>query len=456
MRIRVASFLLLLLTAACAPKAVPLPTVSSPRFPDFIAPVVPAAFATTAAAGLQVRGWTFLQAGDLKNAEREFAIAVKSSPDFYPAEVGLAYVDLAEREYREALTRFDRVLDRQPAEPAALVGLGEANLGLNREADALRAFEAAVAADPLLTEIARRVEVLKFRVAEQRLADARAAAAAGRADDAVRAYSAAIESSPASAFLYRELAVVERQRGDDVSALRHFRAALDIDPMDASSLVGIGEILEAQGDFEAAAKTYEDAQAIEPTPELRAKLEAVRARAELARLPAEYRAIESAPQVTRADLAALIGVRLTSLLQADARADAEPITDVRGDWAAPWILLVSRAGVMQPFANHTFQPRAVIRRIDLAEAAQRVLARIAAANPLLARTWQSARVQFSDMAPTHLAYPAASAAVASGVLATLPDGSFQPSRIVTGAEATQTVRRLEELAGAAALGKAQR
>jgi hypothetical protein len=85
-----------------------------------------------------------------------------------------------------------------------------------------------------------------------------------------------------------------------------------------------------------------------------------------------------------------------------------------------------------------------------------VLARIAAANPLLARTWQSARVQFSDMAPTHLAYPAASAAVASGVLTTLPDGSFQPSRIVTGAEATQTVRRLEELAGAAALGKAQR
>ena len=207
-------FVALVVMAACGPKTVPLPTVSLPRFPDFIAPVVPAEFANTAAAENETRGWTFLQAGDLKNAEREFATALKTTPAFYPAEIGLGYVELARRDQKAALAHFDRALERQAADPSALVGRGEANLALNREADALADFEAAGAADPALTEIARRVEVLKFRLAEQRLADARAAASAGRLDEAIRAYTRpAIASSPGSAFLYRELAAGRAAEG---------------------------------------------------------------------------------------------------------------------------------------------------------------------------------------------------------------------------------------------------
>lgn len=446
------------LVTACAPKvAPPLPTVTSPQFPDYVAPVVPTAFANTPVAENQLRGWTFLQAGDFRNAEREFSTALKIVPPFYPAEIGLGYVDLARRDAKSAVAHFDRVLERERTEPAALVGRGEASLALSREDEALAAFQAAVAADPLLSDVARRVEVLKFRVLEQRLADARAAASAGRTDDAVRAYTAAIDSSPGSPFLYRELAAVERRRGDDAAALKYFRTALDLDPADANALIGMGEILESQGDFEAAAKTYADALAIEPSDALRARIEAVNARAELARLPAEYRAVGNAPQVVRGELAALIGVRLTPLLVADGRADVEPITDIRGDWAAPWILLVVRAGIMEPFANHAFQPRAPIRRVDLAQAVERLLARLAVRNPAQARAWESAQGQFTDLAPSHLAYPAASAAVASGVMSTSSDGAFQPARVVTGAEAVETIRRLEDLAGGPTpLGKAQR
>lgn len=449
-------FVALIVMSACMPKPVPLPTVSFPRFPDFIAPVVPAEFANTTAAESEMRGWTFLQAGDLKSAGREFETALKTTPAFYTAEIGLGYVELASRDHKAALTHFDRALERQAADPSALVGRGEANLGLHREADALADFEAASAADSTLTEIARRVDVLKFRLAQQRLADARAAAGAGRADDAIRAYTAAIAGSPGSAFLYRELAAVERQKGDVTAALAHFRTALDLDPADAASLSGIGDVLEARGDFDGAAQAYTDALAIEQSPAVQAKLDAVRARAELAKLPAEYREIDGSPQITRGELAALIGVRLSPLLQPDRRVDAEPITDVRGDWAASWILTVARAGVMEPFANHAFQPRTEVRRTDLAQAVERLLARIAPLKPAAARAWESTRWPFPDLAPSHLAYPAASTAVASGVLTTGPDGSFQPARIVSGAEAMEVIRRLEALAGLPGSGKAQR
>jgi tetratricopeptide (TPR) repeat protein len=442
--------LALLLAGACAPKTVPpLPTVSAPQFPDFVAPVVPVAFANSAAAAAQARGWTFLQAGDLKNAEREFSSAVKATPDFYPAEISLGYVELARKDASAApaaLSHFDKVLKARPADTSALVGRGQASLALKREADALAAFDAAVAADPSLVDVSRRADVLRFRSAQAGLANARAAARAGRLDEAIRAYAAAIASSPGSSFLYRELAVVEREHGDVQAALDHFRKAVELDAADASSLVQIGELLEAGGDLDGAAKAYSAALAVEPNADVQARLEMVRARADVARLPAEYRAIGDTAQVTRGELAALVGVRLAPLLEPDRRLGAVVITDLRNQWAATWIVTVSRAGVMDPFANHTFQPRTLVRRVELAQTVARLLARIAVLKPAKAKAWESARLMFSDLAPSHLAYRSASASIASGVILPGPDGAFQPNRTVSGAEAIDVMRRLEALA----------
>ena len=435
--------------SACAPKIVSAPVVTAPKFPDFMRPAVPSAMANSPAAASASRGWSFLQAGDLKTAEREFAAALKIAPAFYPAETSLGFVELARKDAKAALAHFDRALDLNPQhdDVAAFLGRGQALLALNRDAEALAAFEAALAADPSQAELGRRVEVLKFRSVEQGLARARDAARGGRLDEAAHAYTAAIASSPDSAFLYRERAGVERLSGDADAALADFRTSAALDPGDAKSISQIGELLEARGDFEGAAKAYADASAIEPTAELDKRLEDIRAKSALARLPAEYRSIEQAAQVTRADLAALIGIRLASLLPAARRGDAALITDARNHWAATWIMAVARAGIMEPFANHAFQPRTVVRRTDLAQASARLLARIAAQNPGRAKGWESARLKFSDLSASHLAYPAASVAVAAGVMKTIGESGFQPSRAVTGAEAIAAIQRIESLAG---------
>jgi len=435
--------------SACAPKTVPAPAVTAPKFADFMRPAVPAAMATSPAAAFASRGWAFLQAGDLRTAEREFGAALKAMPAFYPAETSLGYLELARKDPKAALPHFDRALElnAQHDDVAAFIGRGQVLLALNREIDALAAFEAALVADPSQTELARRVEVLRFRNVEQGLRRARDAARGGRLDEAALAYIAAIASSPDSAFLYRELAGVERQKGATDDALEHFRKAAALDPGDAKSLGQIGEMLEARGDFDGAAKAYTDALALEPGTDLENRLEGVRAKAALARLPAEYRAIEQADQITRADLAALIGIRLAGLLPAGRPGDAALITDVRNHWAATWILAVARAGVMEPFANHAFQPRTLVRRTDLAQAVAHLLARITAQNPGRAKAWESARLKFSDLSPSHLAYPAASIAVASGVMKVAGGNSFQPSRAVTGAEAIDAMAAIQILAG---------
>jgi tetratricopeptide (TPR) repeat protein len=443
-------FAALVLVSACAPKVVSVPVVTAPKYPEFREPAVPPALADGPAAQSYARGWAYFQTGDLRTAEREFADALKMTPAFYPAEASLGYVELARKDAKAALPHFDRALELNPqhGEVSAFIGRGESLLALGREGDALGAFEAAVAADPSQVELARRVEVLKFRGVEQGLARARDAARAGRLDEAIAAYTVAIGSSPDSPFLYREIAAIEKQKGNLDAALADFRKAVALDPSDAKSLAQIGDILEGRGDVAGAEKAYVDALAIEPIADVEKRLDAIRARSALARLPAEYRAIDQAAQITRADLAALIGIRLGSLLQGGPRSgDAALITDVRNNWAATWIMSVARAGVMDPFANHAFQPRSVVRRTDLAQALARLLARVAAQNPARAQAWESARVRFSDLSPGHLAYPAASVAVAAGVLKTSGENSFQPSRPVTGAEAIEAVNKIETLAG---------
>ena len=418
----------------------------SPKYPQYVQPPVPEALAGTSASTAYNLAWSLLQSGDLKTAERAFATALGTSPSFYPAEAGWGYLDLADGDPAAALTHFDRALGHLSTYVAALIGRGQALIALDRKVEALAAFESALAIDSSLIDLRREVDVLKFRSAEQDLAAARQAARAGNLDEAARAYDVAIRNSLDSAFLYRELAVVERQRGHADRALDHLRRATTLDPSDAASFGLTGELLEARGEDEAALAAYRSALSIEPSGAVEARRAAVRARVALSRLPEEYRAIGAAPQVTRADLAALIGVRLAAILQAARSDDAVLITDARSTWAEPWIMTIARAGVMDPYENHTFQPRAILQRVDLAQAVSRVLQKIAARAPTQARAWENARLTFSDMAQNHLAYVAASTAVAAGVMTSTQTAAFEPSRSVTGAEAVEAISRLEQLA----------
>jgi tetratricopeptide (TPR) repeat protein len=434
---------LLAFVAACAPKAPPLAAAGAPKHPDFMFPAAPEGTPAALAEGLS-RGWQYLQFDDFRNAEREFSEAVKRQPAFYPGETALAYVALARGNEKDAATRFDKALEADAAYVPALVGRGYALLELERDGEALASFEAALAKDPSLVDLRNRVEVLRFRATQNMLARAKSAADAQRWDVARAAYRQAIAASPDSAFLYRELAAVEQKAGQTADALAHYRRAVELDASDARSLAAIGTILEGQGDVVGSLGYYERARAIDPNEVPEGVVARVRARAALARLPAEYQAIPSRPTVTRAELAAVIGNRLESLI-ARARPRQVIITDIRGHWAQQWIAGVVRAGVMDTLPNYEFEPGQPVRRGDAALIVSRLLTLIADAKPEAAKRWQEARLAVTDVPAGHLSYPAVSMAAAAGVMP-LVNGSFDLLRSVSGAEAFDIAGRLEMLA----------
>lgn len=436
---------LALVAPACAPKAPPI-VAGAPKYPEYPYPGVPADLARTAQAQAHAQAWARLQSGDARRAAREFDDITRTVPAFHPAWAGRGFAALAAREPRQALAAFDRSLARDAKYVAALVGRGEALLALQQEGEALEAFLAALEVDANLPEVRRRVEVLRFRGLDDLLTSARAARRAGRFEEARSNYTAALQASPESGFVHRELADVEREAGNLAAALARAREAVRLDPSDGAAALLEAEILEARDEPTEAIEAYRRAQVLDAAPDLADRIEALERRLAFGQLPQQYRDLASAPRATRGDLAALLGIRLQPVVGAATARYAGLVTDARGHWAASWIAAVARAGIMNPLPNHTFQPGAPVRRGELAQVVSRLLVVIARKDPALAAAWTGKRLAFSDLGAGHVMHGPASAAVAAEVLDRVDGDRFGASRVVTGAEALSAVERLERLA----------
>jgi Tetratricopeptide repeat/S-layer homology domain len=273
---------------------------------------------------------------------------------------------------------------------------------------------------------------------------AQTAAKEGRIDDARRAYERAIVISPDSAFLHHELGQLERRAGNTDRALEHLRRTVELDSNDATALVETGELLEARGDAAGAENAYRKASAVDPSLSLSGRIAAVAQRARESKLPPEFLAALTAPQITRGDLAALIGVRLEGLLR-QAPSRQVVVTDTQRHWASTWITETASTGIIEPFENHTFQPRALVRRGDLATVVSRLVALIAASNPSV-RERLSQRPTIADVPPRHLQYDAVMSAVAVGAMPLVDGDRFQVARQVSGEEAVEVIDRVRILA----------
>ena len=429
--------------SACAPKTPPAPP-SAPLYPEFVRPPAPATASPQVIADLDV-AWSQLQAGNTGGAERAYGRVLKAAPQNGQALAGQGYVALARDDAERALARFDEAVTAAPQLAAALAGRGQALLRMERTADALASFEAAAAADPSLN-LASRIETLRFRVIEEHLSRARTLAAKGEWEAARAAYEETLRASPDSAVLYRELAGVERRAGLTSEADAHLGRALELDPADRATHLLLAEVREENGDYDGAIASYEAALRLEPSADVEARLSRARERADLSRLPEQFQALGSKPEAFRADLAAALAIRLPGLLARAPSRSTPVLTDLRGHWARPWILTTVRAGVLDAYANHTFQPAGVVRRAELADAASRVLSILGAQGDRRAAQWKQAAPAFSDLPSSHPAYRAAADAVGAGVLAAR-DGAFDAASAVSGKEMLDAVAALQRLAG---------
>lgn len=432
---------------ACAAAPPPALPPSAPAHPDYPVPTVPARLqAPPALEAEHTAAWRRLQSGDVAGARAAFDAILAAQPGFYPAATGAGYARLAAGDMTAAADRFQQAADADPDYLPAWRGLVRTRLALGETAAAIPAIERVLALDPSDAALRSQLDLLRFRQLQGLIDAGRTARSAERFAEAVGAFEAALALSPMSAVLHRELALTEAARGAMDAAESHARRAIEIDDSDADAHAVLASILEQRGRDQEAAAAYARAASIEPRAEWTESSARLGARAEMGTMPEEFRNVAAAATLTRGQVAAFIGTRLENLLARAPRTATEVATDVQGHWASPWILPVTQAGVMDIFANHTFQPEATVRRGDLAQIVERLLG----LNPMrrmdLMR-WQALRPDFADLPQSHLFYPAAAVAVASSVMSPRNGNRFDATAPATGEELVSAIERIEQITG---------
>jgi tetratricopeptide (TPR) repeat protein len=365
----------------------------------------------------------------------------------YPAETGLGYAALADRQYKQAAAHFAAALALSARYLPALEGQADAQLALHNDVGAIASLEAILKVDPSRDAVRSRLELLKLRVVQVQIEAGIQARQAGRLDEAQATFERALDVSPSSPVILRELAMVEAARGSLDSAESHARRAIQLDQGDAEAHAVLGGVLEAKGQYADAANAFAAASAIDPRPTWRDRAAALRTKGVAAAIPAELKAVLTAASVTRAQVAAIIGTRLSTLIDRAAKRPPVVVTDVRGNWAAAWILPVMQAGIMDAFPNHTFQPQATVHRSEVAFVVSELLALAASRHPDDLARWRSARPQFADLAASHLTYPAAALAVSCRAMTAGDGDHFWPNRPASGSELMAAIARIEQIAG---------
>jgi tetratricopeptide (TPR) repeat protein len=429
---RLAPIALLLLLARCTPPRAP----ALPEGEDYVYPMTRAGELRAEDARCIEKAWQDVLTGNAASAERAFLQLLGRRPGLVPAETGLAFARLRAGRYRDAGESFGRVLQKDPQFVPALVGASSAAFRLGDSETALAFMRRAELARPDEPAVKRRLPTLKVQVIERRVAAAKAALEKGDNEAAVAEYQHALAAAPEVGAIRIDCANLLLEQGDPAAAIELLRA----DPGgERQVLLRLGEMLEAQKDPTSAFEAYrlillhnpKDAEALQ-------RAYAARDAAELLGTPEEYRRVATASRITRADLAALVAVKVTALRRQEA-GEPDVAVDISGSWAREYILQALALGILDLYPNHTFQPGAIARRGDLARVVGRVLD--------LLRQPSTSAPAITDMVSTNLYHDAAARAVGAGLMDLTATGAFEAWRPVAGRDASDVIDALARLVG---------
>ncbi len=417
--------------AGCAPRArVPLP-----EGVDLVFPASPPGALKPAESRRLQDAWGKVLAGD-PHAVAAIDRLRRERPGVSTFEAALGFARLRSGDWAGAAQAFDAALAKDPQYLPGLLGAGAV---ARRRADPDRAlgfYRRALEAAPQDPVARRRLGEVKLQVTERHVAQAQAARQQGDLPAVAAELRAALGTAPELADVRIDLARLLLGQGDAAAAI----LVLEADPApERSVLLELGELYFAQKDYPRALESYrkllhrnpQDTQARQQAAEVRRAFE-------LSQMPDEYRRILSAPRVTRADLAAMVAVKITALQRLPI-AEGRVATDISGSWARLHILRVLSLDVMDVYSNHTFQPGAVVRRGDIAAALGKAL-------DLLGWPARPAPV-LKDVSPTNLLYPGVTRVVSAGLMDVTPDGAFEAWRQVSGKDAMAMVEALARLVG---------
>lgn len=350
----------------------------------------------------------FLSGKDDAKVFGEFDKLLKKNPDVVPPLLVQAYIDLYSGRLRDGEERLRAALSRHPSDPVALRFLAELAYSRNDFVEANHFFTRSRSSSAP-GEVDLKSQRALLLAVDSLLQEARLAERENRLADAERSYRRALQLAPQEAALHGQLAEVLRRAGKATEAEAELRAQ--------QQLNGPGGVLVAS-DRDLTVNGLED----------------------LGRWGSQierFQDIRASKAITREQLAALLAGYFPQLTEF--RHGSEIMADIQNSWAESSIQLVVDARILDPTANHTFQPHRTLTRGEFAVVVSRL-------SHLLGVTPASGPpISPLDVVPGSTLYRELQPALNYGLLPLDQAGNFGVGAPVPGEEAVNTAEKLLHL-----------
>jgi len=368
----------------------------------------------------------FLAAPTAKDAAKEeakvsseFDKILKKNPDVVSAILVQTYIDLYAGRQAAAERRLETVLAKRPSDRFALYYLAEFAYARNdyvRSSGLYRRLKAIDNSHPDVDLKSQRAFLLAMQNLVQ---EATSAAQTDRLSDAERLYRQALELAPDEAGLHGQLAAVLVREGKRDDANAELRRQLELGGAGEDSRRAV-----------AASNDVQDARRERATAELQ---DLGRWGNQIERL----KEIRSSQAISREQLAGLLARYFPQLLEF--QKTPQILTDLPTSWATPAIEAVVGVGLLDPAANHTFQPARTVTRGEFAQVLAR-LARLLSVSPR-----EQPPITAPDLVPGSALYRELQLVLGYGLLSLDDAGNFNISAPVGGEEAVNIAEKLLRL-----------
>jgi Tfp pilus assembly protein PilF len=385
--------------------------------------------------------WRSLKQGKGSKARKTLMRLDEQSP-FYYVGMGYAYFMMNDMALAED---FFKAAQRYSPEMAIVhLGLGQIYQRTGRDDLAFAEFREIIKTNPDHIWVKVQYENIKSQKTQESLDTGKAYLDAGNIESSKEAFLRALYYSPESTQAHLALADIFLQEDNLDNSIVHLEAASQNEPENTDILKKYGDVLFLANENKRSLEIYEKLlEEDSENQEFQQKVEVMKNRLGIFELPSQYNAISSSEAVSKEEVAALLAIKFKDVLEETTK-KPPIIIDIATSWADDYILQMTSFGLLDIYPNHTFRPKKIINRAEMAEILLRLVNYLSDRGHRFLQQIPPENIQISDVSVDNYYYQPIIQIISYDLMSLSLDKTFKPDLPLSGPE---SIRLLDIILG---------
>ncbi len=385
--------------------------------------------------------WRSLKQGNGIKARKSLMRLDEQSPFYY---VGMGYAYFMMNDIALAEDFFKAALRYSPEMNIIHLGLGQIYHKTGRDDLAFAEFREVIKVEPEHIWVRAQYESIKNQKTQESLDGGKAYRDAGDMERGKQAFLRALYYSPENTDAHFALADIFQEEGNLESAIVHLGAASTNEPENSDILKNYAEVLFQANENKQSLEIYEKLASADPeNREYAQRIDVLKNRLGIFELPSQYGAIATSEAVSKEEIAALLAVKFKDILDETSR-KPPIIIDIATSWADDFILQMTSLGLLDIYPNHTFRPKKIITRAEMAEILLRLVKHLQDRGYRFIQQIPPENIQISDVSADNYYYQPIIQIVSYDIMGLSADKTFEPDLPLSGRE---SIRLLDIILG---------